>query len=242
MTELWIVVPNWREFQHYTDRDPTWIKSYTRLLNDDDYLGLTMRQRGILHGLWLLYAACDGLVRGSSPARLGLMLGDDSVRTRDIAALNHAGFIQLSASRPLALRYQLASPEKEREKKDPLTPTSGGNLASNNTMQIDPVECHACGSPVDRGHVCPTCGASPRAAGTNPRAATRAKPKSPYDLAETMTRNGGWQYELPAFQDELDRYDLTTIDRALLEQVRDECARQASVHANDDLPSFDDPL
>ena len=27
-------VRNWDEFQHYKDRDPTWIKLYNRLLDD----------------------------------------------------------------------------------------------------------------------------------------------------------------------------------------------------------------
>lgn len=113
--DRWIVVPNWGDFQHYKDRDPTWIKFYTRLMSDAEYMRLSFRLRGILGGIWLLYAASDGQVLGSSPAQLGRMIGGEEVRTRDIEALVHAGFIQLSASKPLALRYQVASPEKEAE-------------------------------------------------------------------------------------------------------------------------------
>jgi len=123
--ERWIVVPNWREFQHYKDRDPRWIKAYTRLLSDAEYLALSFRLRGILHSIWLLYAASDGLVSGSSPAQLGRMLGADAVRTRDIESLNHAGFIRFSASKPLALRYQAASPEVEVETYKAFLPSNG---------------------------------------------------------------------------------------------------------------------
>ncbi len=114
--ERWIVIPRWHAedgFQHYHDRDPIWIKNYRFLLADDDYLKLTAGERAILHGLWLVYASSDGQVRfepSSLSRRLSLR-----VRSCHLEALNHAGFIQVVASKPLALRYQVASPEKETE-------------------------------------------------------------------------------------------------------------------------------
>lgn len=113
--ELWIVIPNWDEFQHYSDRDPRWIKNYRHLLSDDDYLGLSGHCRSILHGLWLVYASSDGQVRldaRSLSHRLALR-----VSSLQLESLNGAGFIEVSASRPLALRYQVASLEKRREEK-----------------------------------------------------------------------------------------------------------------------------
>lgn len=111
--EGWIVVPYWDEFQH---RDmarsdvPPWIKNYTKLLHDDAYLGLTGHQRAVLHGLWLTYAS----------ARRQLTLSTRSltrqlqlrVMTRDLEALNDAGFIQISASKPAGAHAGL---EKNRE-------------------------------------------------------------------------------------------------------------------------------
>lgn len=120
MTEQWIVIPHWHSedghdgFQHYRDRAPTWIKFYTRLLHDDDYLSLTGDQRAILHGLWLEYASSDGQLRldtRSITSRLRLR-----VTTRQLERLNQAGFIHFYASKPLALRYQHASPETDTEK------------------------------------------------------------------------------------------------------------------------------
>jgi hypothetical protein len=121
MTDLgWIVIPRWDEFQH---RDmarstvPPWIKTYTKLMADDAYLNLTFRQRGILHGIWLEYARARRVL-GASPARLGLRLGDESVRRRDLEALNHAGFISISASKPAgAHASKVAGLEVEVEKK-----------------------------------------------------------------------------------------------------------------------------
>ena len=108
----WIIVPKWDEFQHYKDRDPKWIKNYSRLMADWNYIGLSYRLRGILHGIWLLYAA-SGLDLGCNPAAIGRMLGDDSVRMRDIEALSDAGFIRISASKPRAQRKRSDSLEKE---------------------------------------------------------------------------------------------------------------------------------
>lgn len=117
-TEKWIVIPKWDGadgFQHYKNRDPIWIKAYTRLLSDRAFLSLTYHQRGLLLSIWLEYARGN---RQLSDSTVGLtrQLGQRVLR-RDLEALSHAGFITFSASRPLAPRYQDASPEKRREEK-----------------------------------------------------------------------------------------------------------------------------
>ena len=118
--ERWIVIPNWKQFQHYADRDPRWIKNYRAQLMDDDYRDLSFTQRGLLHGLRLLYAASDGKVLESTVA-LTQKLGQ-RVTTRSLEALSDAGLIAFSASKPLALCYQTASLEKSREEEPPLPP------------------------------------------------------------------------------------------------------------------------
>lgn len=112
----WIVIPRWDDFQHYKDRDPKWIKNYTRLVNDDAYLDLPLLHRGVLHGIWLLYARHE---RGLSEARARQVLvtsAAEARRWRDtMTSLSDAGFIHLVASNPLAKPYQSASPEEETE-------------------------------------------------------------------------------------------------------------------------------
>lgn len=120
--ERWIVIPNWdsneenghQGFQHYKDRDPYFIKNYRSLLSKDEYLELTFHQRGVLHGLWLEYAASNRQIRDST-LTVTRRLGQRVTRTT-LDALNHAGFIAYSASRPLAPRYPRE--EKEKEKKE----------------------------------------------------------------------------------------------------------------------------
>lgn len=119
------MIPNWdgpEGFQHYKDRTPRWIKNYTELLHDDAYLRLTLVQRGVLHGLWMEYASARRQIPDST-LTVSRRLGQRVTRAT-LDSLNHAGFIAYSASRPLAERYQPASPEKRREEKNTSDPPS----------------------------------------------------------------------------------------------------------------------
>lgn len=119
MSERYIVIPRWEDFQHYRDRDPIWIKIYTRLQSDEGFRGLTFHQRGVLVSLWIEYARSGRQIRDNT-ATLTRQLGHRVLR-RDIEALTYAGFITFSASAPLAQRRE----EKRRENlsKEQRTPT-----------------------------------------------------------------------------------------------------------------------
>lgn len=133
--ERWIVVIGWERFQHYqggprADRPP-WIKTYVALLHDDAYLRLTLHQRGVLHGLWLEYATARRQLPDST-ATISRRLGERVTRAT-LDALNHAGFITFSASKPLAARYQDASPERERDREQAHTSKTDAQAA----LQLD---------------------------------------------------------------------------------------------------------
>ncbi len=118
MKEQWIIVPKWDRFQHYKDRNPRWIKLYTELVNNPDWDDLTCHQRGVLTTVWVEYALSKGRLSTDIASRRtkgGLKQGT-------LKALVDAGFIELSASKPLALCYQNAIPEKEKDKETPLPP------------------------------------------------------------------------------------------------------------------------
>ena len=119
MDDMWIVVPNWSRFQHYKDRDPTWIKVYANLNSDDKWCRLSASQRGLLVSVWVEYARADGVLR---VPRMRDVMGQACDRygnfTKQLESLNHAGLIELSASKPLALRYQRASPRREEKRKE----------------------------------------------------------------------------------------------------------------------------
>ena len=138
MSDRWIIIPRWRDFQHYTDRDPKWIKNYRAQLADDDYLNLSFAQRGLLHSLRLQYALSDGRVREDTVG-LTKKLGR-RVRKDSLEALENAGFIAFSASKPLALAYQVASAEQEVSRgKNPPTPLSliDGDKDFSNSFHVE---------------------------------------------------------------------------------------------------------
>lgn len=123
MAEQWIVIPEWNKFQHYKDRDPKWIKVYTRLLSDPAYVNLSFPQRGLLHGLWHLYARSARDVPDNT-SYLSRQLGGKVLR-KSLESLYDAGFIEFSSSKPLAETDESASPEtykEETEKEQPLKP------------------------------------------------------------------------------------------------------------------------
>lgn len=123
--EAWIIVPRWNEFQHYRDRHPPWIRLYARLLHHPEYLQLSFAAKGLLTVIWLAYSEQNGMLSVRNLDRLC----NKRLSYPQLIALNQAGFIEWSASKPLAAK---AEAEAETEKKPP-TPlpkqtTSGNEL------------------------------------------------------------------------------------------------------------------
>lgn len=117
----WIVIRNWDRFQHYGDyRQPPWIKMYTALLHDDEFQNLSPTDRQALTSLWLLYAMTRRRVRVDT-AKISRAIGQ-RVTKGTLERLNHAGFVDFSASTPLAL-------EVEVEVEPPKSPTDVGDSA-----------------------------------------------------------------------------------------------------------------
>lgn len=174
---LWIEIPNWDSFQHYSTRDPIWIKTYTAQLDDPDYLTLTSAQRGLLHDLRLMFATTHRNLRLDT-ANISRRL-NVRVLNAQLTALNHAGFLHLSASRPLATGYQPASAPRarargreEKRREEPPYPHEVGEPETPKQQQTNP-----------------------RALGTNPRAV--AKAQAPRRRAEAWIRNGAADHVPP---------------------------------------------
>jgi len=98
--ELWIHVPNWHRFQHYNDRDPSWIKVYTDLTHKPEWDELSLAARGLLVSLWIEYASSNGLLKAH---RVSAIVRQKA-RRDTLDSLLQAGFLTVSASKPLALR------------------------------------------------------------------------------------------------------------------------------------------
>lgn len=74
MTEPVLHVRNWREFQHYTDRRPPWIKLHIGLLENYEFQCLPLASRALAPMLWLLASeTVDGAIP-AEPSRLAFRL------------------------------------------------------------------------------------------------------------------------------------------------------------------------
>jgi hypothetical protein len=109
----YLIVRNWKKFQHYKDRTPPWIKNYLELLDDENYTSLPPRCRATLHGLWIAYAAARERLPDDTRT-LSRRLSQQVFRT-DLERLSDAGFIQLGASKPLASRAHARTRSREAE-------------------------------------------------------------------------------------------------------------------------------
>lgn len=105
--DRWIVIPNWPRFQHYGNRNPTWIKVYLELLHHHEWRRLSFADRGVLLTAWIAYAGAHGVLHvsrmyASCDAKSNAYGNVD----KSLKRLEQAGFVKLVASKPLALRYR----------------------------------------------------------------------------------------------------------------------------------------
>jgi hypothetical protein len=87
----YLQVRKWADFQHYRDRQPTWIKLYRKLLTDYEFQRLTDAERGQLVMIWLLAAELDNKIP-NDPAWVRARIG--SRRAVPLSRFVAAGFLQ----------------------------------------------------------------------------------------------------------------------------------------------------
>jgi hypothetical protein len=112
-------VKKWDEHQHYTDRDPPWIKVYNRLLDDYDFLSLAESAQSHLVKLWLLASRTDNKIPYDL-AFITTKIGAKSVVNIDDLIV--AGWLELAdvsaiPARPAKERKVNARKKKDRERK-----------------------------------------------------------------------------------------------------------------------------
>jgi hypothetical protein len=60
-----LIPKGWRDFQHYTNRNPPWIRLHRKLLDDRDFHSLPLASRALAPMLWLLASeSLDGSIDG----------------------------------------------------------------------------------------------------------------------------------------------------------------------------------
>jgi hypothetical protein len=121
-----IAPKNWREFQHYKDRNPPWIRLHRGLLDNFEFQCLPVASRALAPMLWLLASdSIDGEIDATAE-RLAFRLRMSVDEVRDaLKPLIDKGFFTVKADaaiKPLARRKRIAVPEAEAEalQKQPL--------------------------------------------------------------------------------------------------------------------------
>lgn len=86
-----IRVRNWREFQHYKERSPPWIKVHNSLIENYEFGGLTDVQKCHLILIWLLASRTDNKLH-DDPEWVRKRIGASN--KVDLQALVNAGFLE----------------------------------------------------------------------------------------------------------------------------------------------------
>lgn len=110
-----IRILNWRDYQHYTDRDPPWIKLHQRrLLDKPQWRKLHGSAAKLLVDLWMLAAGTkDGELGWSMPdLAFRLRIDDDEMRN-DLKVLQQYDFIDVC--KQVIAKDTKRSPEGETE-------------------------------------------------------------------------------------------------------------------------------
>lgn len=119
-----IVPKNWAEFQHYADRNPSWIKLHKKLLDNYDFHCLPVASRALAPMLWLIASDTKEGIIDAEPKKLGYRLRMTPKEVTDaLNPLIEGEFFSVvqDDSDPLAEAERSASLEKrdkEREEKE----------------------------------------------------------------------------------------------------------------------------
>lgn len=132
---------NWHSFQHYSRRNPPWIKLHRALLDDYDFSVLPAESRALAPMLWLIASESkDGCIQMSSEALAFRLRTDSHTFEGWLKPLVLAGFF-IDASNALAGCKQSATPETETEREtEPLPGREPLPMGSNGREPAHPWE------------------------------------------------------------------------------------------------------
>jgi len=109
----YLSIPGIEEFQHYKDRNPAWIKLYSRVLRDYDFACLQDASKAHLIQIWVLASQMENKIPNDSEW-IGKQI--NATTKVDLTTLIKKGFVV--CSEPLANRKQDDIPETYSEETD----------------------------------------------------------------------------------------------------------------------------
>lgn len=108
-TERFFGIRNWEKFQHYTKRNPPWIRLYKDLLRDRGYQSLSDTGRSHLVGLFLIASQHDNRIPEDQTWLRHELCTKTPIDLKALAASNWIVFESQDASKMLAEGEMLAS-------------------------------------------------------------------------------------------------------------------------------------
>lgn len=113
----YLAVKNWHEHQHYSTRNPPWIKLHKRLIDDDAFQALPVDSRALAPMLWLMASETDEGILKHDTQSIAFRLRSTKARIeKALKPLIDGGFL-FDASAMLAQRKRDAMPEQEKSKR-----------------------------------------------------------------------------------------------------------------------------
>lgn len=114
----WLVIPGWAKWQSRRDRRDPWLKDWLDQLDRDEYLTLTLAERGLIVDIRRAYARFDGQLRAAMlPGYIHAR-----VRQKQLDRLVDAGLLTISAAKPPPLGGEAAARAREEEEEEKETP------------------------------------------------------------------------------------------------------------------------
>jgi hypothetical protein len=110
--ELTIRIKNWKQFQHFKDRKPPWIKLYRDLLDDPEWHELDPLSAKVLVMLWLIASENNGELPSVKKLTFRLRMFEKQL-LQTLTRLSH-WLIQDDIT-PISSRYHDDAPETETE-------------------------------------------------------------------------------------------------------------------------------
>lgn len=104
-------VRNFEKFQHYKDRNPPWIKFYTALLDDIDFMSLPDDLKWPICGLFLLASKLDNKI----PLDENYLKNRLSVKRLNLQALTKTKFVELQDASAMLATCNRETEERETE-------------------------------------------------------------------------------------------------------------------------------
>lgn len=113
-----IRIANWKEFQHYKERRPPWIKLHRTLLSKREWFELSADASKLLVNLWIVASEYAGgeIPKSSADLAWALRIPDPQLVTKWLNELQDKGFVELTnadAFTMLAERKQSGVTETE---------------------------------------------------------------------------------------------------------------------------------